>query len=153
MNAEGLTHTDYLIKDASRRAIQAAGGCRKLSDMTRLDATRFSRCGQSTTREFLPLDVAVQIDAMGGDECDIILREWARQRGYVLQPVHLAPSDMRALEHIPSILKSVADLATLLVETEKLTPRGAAAAFQIADSGCLAFYAVKRSLAPSLVPA
>lgn len=83
MNERPYRASDYLaLKAATRRATLEAGTLADIAKNTRLDAARLSRCGNPSESEFLPIDVAMDLDALAGD--DRILRAWAELRGYDL---------------------------------------------------------------------
>lgn len=78
---------DYAqLKSATRRAVSLAGPLDRIArKQTRLDAATISRAGNPEASNFLPLDVALDLDALAGD--DVILRMMARLRGYDLVPI------------------------------------------------------------------
>lgn len=83
MNGRPYTRADYLaIKSATRRGCEDAGPLHSIAENTRCDAARLSRYGNAESPEFIPLDVAMDLDALSGG--DRILRAWAELRGYEL---------------------------------------------------------------------
>src|SRR4051812_37079712 len=83
MTARPYTRADYLaVKSATRRACDDAGPLNSIAVHTRCDAARLSRYGNADGPEFIPLDIAMDLDALSGG--DRILRAWAELRGYDL---------------------------------------------------------------------
>lgn len=83
MNDRPYRHADYLsLKAATRRATMEAGKLADLAKRTRIDPSRISKAGNPNEAEFLPIDVAMDLDALAGD--DRILRAWAELRGFEL---------------------------------------------------------------------
>lgn len=73
------------LKTATRRALHLAAPLRAITEHTRLDAAALSRAGNPCESAFVPIDVAIDLDAMAGD--DAILRTMARLRGFELVPM------------------------------------------------------------------
>ena len=83
VNSRPFSRADYLaIKSATRRTYEDAGKLQAVADCTRVDITLLSRYGNPERAEFIPLDVAMDADALGGG--DRLLRTWAELRGYKL---------------------------------------------------------------------
>jgi len=78
------------MKAAVRRACELAGGVSAATTNTRADAASLSRYGNLNEALFCPIDIAMDLDRLAGD--DIILRAWANLRGYALLPGHVAPT-------------------------------------------------------------
>lgn len=77
------TRAEYLaIKSAVRRACEDAGPLHSIAEHTRVDPPRLSAYGNPERPEFVPLDVAMDLDAYSGG--DRILKAWAALRGYEL---------------------------------------------------------------------
>jgi hypothetical protein len=115
---------DYLaLKAATRRATKEAGTLADVAERTRLDASRISKCGNPNESEFLPIDVAMDLDALAGD--DRILRAWAEMRGYDLLKAerNVAVEDMA--RHIGAVGKESGELISEMCEAVadgKVTP-------------------------------
>ena len=62
-----FTDAQFAFKAAARRAVQMAGGCNAAALVTRADAARLSRYGNLDTPEFVPVDVAFDLDKAAGD--------------------------------------------------------------------------------------
>jgi hypothetical protein len=83
MNGRPYSRADYLaIKSATRRACEDAGPLHEIAACTRSDPSQLSRYGNPEKSEFIPLDVAMDLDALSGG--DRLLRAWAELRGYEL---------------------------------------------------------------------
>lgn len=108
---------DYaLLKSATHKAVKLAGPLAEVCRHTRLDAGTISRAGNMAESNFLPLDVAVDLDKLAGD--DVILRAMARLRGYELVPIkkaHCAIDLVRdagdAAKETGELVKAIADAA------------------------------------------
>lgn len=124
MNSRPYRNEDYLaLKAATRRATKEAGKLSDLAERTRIDASRISKCGNPNEHEFLPIDVAMDLDALAGD--DRILRAWAELRGFNLikdeNNVHV--EDMA--RHIGAVGKESGELISEMCEAVadgKVTP-------------------------------
>lgn len=80
---------DYVaLKLAVKEATKLAGPIASIAARTRLDAGTISRAGNPRESNFLPLDVAIDIDALAGEP--IILTAMARLCGYELVPLNVA---------------------------------------------------------------
>lgn len=77
-----LTDGQYALKAATRRAITLAGGPVAASKELRVDAGRLSRYGSPDDALYVPIDVALELDKLAGD--NIILRAWADLHGFDL---------------------------------------------------------------------
>src|SRR4051812_48865915 len=109
MNGRPYSDADYLaLKAATRRATMEAGTLAEVAKRTRLDASRISKAGNPNENEFLPIDVAMDLDALAGD--DRILRAWAELRGYdlVRDEKGIAVEDM--VRHVGSVGKESGEL-------------------------------------------
>lgn len=83
MNGRPYSLADYLaIKFATRRTFDDAGSMTNVAANTRADIAQLSRYGNPERPEFIPIDIAMDADALGGG--DRILRAWAEMRGYAL---------------------------------------------------------------------
>lgn len=124
MNERPYRNADYLaLKAATRRATVEAGTLADVAKRTRIDATRISKAGNPNENEFLPLDVAMDLDALAGD--DRILRAWAELRGYdlVKDEKGVAIEDMA--RHVGSVGKESGELISEMcsaVADGKVTP-------------------------------
>lgn len=124
MNERPYRNSDYLaLKAATRRATIEAGTLADVAKRTRIDATRISKAGNPNENEFLPLDVAMDLDALAGD--DRILRAWAELRGYdlVKDEKGVAIEDMA--RHVGSVGKESGELISEMcsaVADGKVTP-------------------------------
>ena len=80
-----------LLKAATRRSVDMAGGGESFSHRTRVRATQLSKYGSTSEPEtFMPLDVAVEADLEAG--VPIILSAMAELLGYKLVPVSAEPA-------------------------------------------------------------
>lgn len=124
MNDRPYRNSDYLaLKAATRRATTEAGTLADVAKRTRLDASRISKCGNPNESEFLPIDVAMDLDALAGD--DRILRAWAELRGFTLikDEANIAVEDMA--RHIGAVGKESGELISEMCEAVadgKVTP-------------------------------
>lgn len=83
MNGRPYEAPDYLaIKSATKRACEDAGSLQSIAAQTRIDPALLSRYGNPDRPEFIPIDVAMDVDAISGG--DRILRAWAKLRGFDL---------------------------------------------------------------------
>lgn len=83
MTARPYTRADYLaLKSATRRAYEDIGTLQGISAQTRISKTLLSNYGNADRPEFIPLDIAMDVDALSGG--DRILRAWAELRGFAL---------------------------------------------------------------------
>lgn len=100
---------DYLaIKSAVRRACEDAGPLHSIAVHTRVDPARLSMYGNPERQEFIPLDVAMDLDALSGG--DRILRAWAEARGFDLMRDErgVAVEDMH--RHVGAVGKETGEL-------------------------------------------
>lgn len=115
---------DYLaIKAATRRATKEAGKLADVADRTRIDASRISKAGNPNEAEFLPIDVAMDLDALAGD--DRILRAWAEMRGYDLHKIERGVAVENMARHIGAVGKESGELISEMCEAVadgKVTP-------------------------------
>jgi hypothetical protein len=116
---------DYLaLKAATRRATAEAGTLADVAKRTRLDASRLSKCGNPNEHEFLPIDVAMDLDALAGD--DRILRAWAELRGYDLHRHEINNVAVEGMaRHIGAVGKESGELISEMCEAVadgKVTP-------------------------------
>jgi len=140
---------DYLaLKTATKLAAELAGqslGC--VAKRTRLDAGTISRAGNPRENNFLPLDVALDLDTMTGDHT--ILRTYARLLGFDLVPLHSAAivsglsvkagyAAREGGEMVAKILESAAD--------GQVTPREAREVLKEADELELVTSAIKHDM-------
>jgi hypothetical protein len=129
MNGRPYRREDYLaIKSATRRACEDAGSLKEIARNTRCDDTALSRYGNPERSEFIPLDIAMDLDALSGG--DRILRAWAERRGYELvrDEKGVAVEDMT--RHIGAVGIESGELISEMcnaVSDGKVTPREAEA--------------------------
>ena len=84
--ARPFSAADYSqLKSATKRATEAAGPLVEIARRTRIDAATISRAGNHNESNYIPIDVAIDMDRMSGDA--VILRTMARALGYRLVPV------------------------------------------------------------------
>ncbi|MDB5620544.1 hypothetical protein [Tardiphaga sp.] len=108
MNGRPYTRADYLaIKSATRRSCEDAGPLHEIAANTRADTAALSRYGNAERPEFIPIDVAMDLDALSGG--DRILRAWAEMRGYdlVREEKGIAVEDAR--HHVSAVLKETGE--------------------------------------------
>ncbi len=124
MNNRPYRNEDYLaLKAATRRATQEAGTLAHVAERTRLDASRISKCGNPNEHEFLPIDVAMDLDALAGD--DRILRAWAEMRGYDLRKIERGVAVEDMARHVGAVGKESGELISemcIAVADGKVTP-------------------------------
>lgn len=129
MTARPYTRADYLaIKSATRRACEDAGPLHEIAACTRADKSQLSRYGNPDQPEFIPLDIAMDLDALSGG--DRILRAWAELRGYELirEERGVKIEDMN--RHIGAVGVETGELISEMcnaVADNKVTPREAEA--------------------------
>lgn len=116
---------DYLaLKAATRRCCEAAGSLADISQHTRVDPALLSRYGNSINDTFVPLDVALDLDALAGQ--DVLLRTWAELRGFDLVAREREPNvENKLADHIPAVAKELGDVVVQLAETKIDTPAAA----------------------------
>lgn len=135
MTGRPYTRADYLaIKSATRRACEDAGPLHEIAANTRADKSQLSRYGNPDQSEFIPLDVAMDLDALSGG--DRILRAWAELRGYELvrDERGVAVEDMT--RHIGAVGVEAGELISEMCNAAsdgKITPREAEAVERRAD--------------------
>ena len=108
MMTRPFSRADYLaIKTATRRSCEDASPLHQIAEYTRCDQAQLSRYGNAERSEFIPLDIAMDLDTLSGG--DRILRAWAKLRGYELirDEKGIAVEDMR--HHAASILKETGE--------------------------------------------
>lgn len=77
------SRADYLaLKTATKEAVEACGPITETAKRTRLDAGTISRAGNPNESNFIPLDVALDLDSLSGDAK--ILRAYAALLGFEL---------------------------------------------------------------------
>lgn len=110
MNARIFTSADYAaIKNAVRRALRQAGGClRELAGMTRLSAAQLSRFGDLNSDQWVPLDVALDLDSLAGEP--VITRALAGLLGYDLVPSTVIVAQGRLVEHLAGLARESGDV-------------------------------------------
>jgi hypothetical protein len=129
MNSRPYNRADYLaIKSATRRACEDAGPLHSIADCTRSDPSQLSRYGNPEKPEFIPLDVAMDLDALSGG--DRLLRAWAELRGYELvrDEKGVAIEDMN--RHIGAVGVETGELISEMcnaIADQVITPREAEA--------------------------
>lgn len=124
MTGRPYTRADYLaIKSATRRACEDAGPLHEIATCTRADPSRLSRYGNPEEVEFIPLDVAMDLDALSGG--DRILRAWAELRGYELVRDDRGVKVEDTLRHIGNVGRASGNLHATMCEAAadgKVTP-------------------------------
>lgn len=110
MSARIFTSPDYAaIKNAVRRALrQAGGGLRELAGMTRLSAAQLSRFGDLNSDQWVPLDVALDLDSLAGEP--VITRALAELLGYDLVPARAVVAQGRLMEHLAGLARESGDV-------------------------------------------
>lgn len=136
MNGRPFTRADYLaIKSATRRACEDAGPLHQIADSTRADPASLSRYGNADRPEFIPIDVAMDVDALSGG--DRILRAWAEARGYALVREDKGVATESPMHDAAAILREAGEAVSALADVVKRpTPVTAAKAErELADLG------------------
>lgn len=129
MTGRPYNRADYLaIKSATRRACEDAGPLHEIASCTRSDPSQLSRYGNPEKPEFIPLDVAMDLDALSGG--DRLLRAWAELRGYELMRDEkgVAIEDMN--RHIGAVGVETGELISEMcnaIADQVITPREAEA--------------------------
>lgn len=135
MNSRPYRKEDYLaLKAATRRATEDAGRLADIAERTRIDASRISNAGNPNAAEFLPIDVAMDLDALAGD--DRILRAWAEMRGYELHKIERGVAVESMSRHIGAVGKESGELISEMCEAVadgKVTPAEALRIEQAAE--------------------
>lgn len=122
MTGRPYTRADYLaIKSATRRACEDAGPLHEIAANTRCDPAQLSRYGNPERSEFIPLDIAMDLDALSGG--DRILRIWAELRGYELVRDERGVRIEDARHHVSSVLKETGEAVSAIGDV--ITPKGA----------------------------
>lgn len=124
MTGRPYTRADYLaIKSATRRACEDAGPLHDIAANTRCDPAQLSRYGNPERPEFIPLDIAMDLDALSGG--DRILRAWAELRGYDLVREERGIRVENTLRHIGNVGLAAGELHATMCEAAsdgKITP-------------------------------
>ena len=135
MNGRPYRKEDYLsLKAATRRATMEAGTLADIAERTRIDASRISKAGNPNEAEFLPIDVAMDLDALAGD--DRILRAWADMCGYSLHKIECNVAVENMSRHIGAVGKESGELISEMCEAVadgKVTPAEALRIEQAAE--------------------
>jgi hypothetical protein len=135
VNSRPYRNEDYLaLKAATRRATKEAGTLADVAEHTRIDASRISKAGNPNEHEFLPIDVAMDLDALAGD--DRILRAWAEMRGYDLHKIERGVAVENMSRHIGAVGKESGELISEMCEAVadgKVTPAEALRIEQAAE--------------------
>ena len=115
MNGRPYTRADYLaIKSATRRACEDAGPLHEIAANTRCDPAQLSRYGNPERPEFIPLDIAMDLDALSGG--DRVLRAWAELRGYELIRDERGVMVEDTLRHIGNVGRAAGNLHATMCE-------------------------------------
>lgn len=125
LSARIFTAPDYAaIKNAVRRALrQAGGGLRELAGLTRLSAAQLSRFGDLNSDQWVPLDVALDLDSLAGEP--VITRALAELLGYDLVPSTAVVAQGRLMEHLAGLARESGDVMasiSMALADGKLTP-------------------------------
>jgi hypothetical protein len=135
MTGRPYTRADYLaIKSATRRACEDAGPLHEIAANTRADKSQLSRYGNPDQAEFIPLDIAMDLDALSGG--DRILRAWAELRGYDLVRDERGVRVEDMTRHIGAVGVEAGELISEMCNAAadgKITPREAEAVERRAD--------------------
>ncbi|NSL92933.1 MULTISPECIES: hypothetical protein [Acetobacter] len=89
------------LKTATRNAVSRCGGADYAKDCTRVGKSQLSEYGLRQSPQFVPVDVAVDLDMDA--QAPFILGAMANAEGYRLVPMHFGKG------HIPRDLKSFAE--------------------------------------------
>ena len=103
MSDINLSAIQTAFKRATARAVKKAGTGVLVSEELGIAQSEISRYHNEETDRFIPIDHAFELDLAAGD--DIILRTWAKARGYTLVP------DEQREELAESVNKIVGKLA------------------------------------------
>jgi GcrA cell cycle regulator len=112
-----LSPFDVKLKAAFRRAIDQAGGCVAVANMTRVDAGRISRYGSPTDPMMPPADIVLAVDKLAAEP--ICLRAMAEEWKCELVPFDAAVSDA-------DVISTVAEFAGAAGDLSEVALRGAA---------------------------
>lgn len=119
-----FTRADYLaIKSATRRACEDAGPLHQIAESTRVDAPILSRYGNPDEAVFIPLDVAMDLDALSGGAR--ILKAYAAALGYDLVLNEKGVRVECTLRHIGEVGKASGNLHAAMCDAAadgKITP-------------------------------
>jgi hypothetical protein len=124
MTDRPFTRADYLaLKAATRYALESAGTLAEVAARTRVDPAQLSRYGNPENSQFVPLDVAMDLDHLAG--APVILRAYAERMGFELVP-HEARVEKPAglAEQIARVGGEAGDVLRVLADTyqEGVTP-------------------------------
>ncbi|HWV44088.1 phage regulatory CII family protein [Pseudorhodoplanes sp.] len=117
MNGRPFSRADYLaIKSATRRACEAAGPLSEIASHTRVDAPILSRYGNPEESVFIPLDVAMDLDALSGGAR--ILKAYAAALGYELVRAERGKATEDLYQHVGDIGKASGNLLSEMCEAK-----------------------------------
>lgn len=110
MTGRIFTAADYAaLKNGVRRAVkQAGGGLRELAGMTRLSSAQLSRFGDLSTDQWVPLDVAADLDSLAGEP--VITRALAEMLGFDLVSARGGVEMASVTQHLAGIARESGDV-------------------------------------------
>jgi hypothetical protein len=127
VNARPYRQQDYLaLKAATRRATAEGGTLAEVAKHTRTHASQLSKYGNPNEQDFAPIDVAMDLDALAGD--DRILRAWAEMRGYELVKDEKGVAVESMAQHVGSVGRESGELISEMcgaIADGKVTPNEA----------------------------
>lgn len=118
----------FTTVSVTRRACEDAGPLHGIATNTRADKSQLSRYGNPDQPEFIPLDVAMDLDALSGG--DRILRAWADLRGFALVREERGTQTEDITRHIGAVGIESGELISEMCNAAadgKVTPREAEA--------------------------
>lgn len=110
--------TDYFaLKAATRRACEQSGRLDDSAERTRVSKAQLSKYGdpKEPGANFVPLDVAADLDAMAGDP--VLARALAAVAGYDLVPMSAMPATDTHLGHLGSIAREAGEVMAGLADS------------------------------------
>lgn len=110
MNGRIFTSADYAaLKNALRRAcLQIGSGLRDVATLTRISYGQLSKCQDLNTDQFLPLDVALDIDSLAGEP--VLTRALAARLGYDLVPTSAPVIQAEPGQHLAGLARESGDV-------------------------------------------
>jgi hypothetical protein len=106
-------HERNALKTACRAAVHVCGPAKQITAMSRISESRISICINRETEDFLPLDVALEVDRLAG--APLIVEAMARMLGYRLVPEE-QPEREKGLTH-----RDLSSLSARFAEVQQTT--------------------------------
>lgn len=113
----------YDLKAATERCLTRAGGGNNFQYHTRVATTQLHRYGARDEKDFVPLDVALEMDRQAGTP--IIIGAAARLLGYTLEPVTAGKGTQCLSEAISAAIRECSDVYAKVIDAtadDRITP-------------------------------